>query len=285
MLYLIDLFCGSGGFSTGAVQAGAKVILAVDLWEEALNVHKDNHPTAIHSTIELGKETKKITELIQNTISLIKNLKKTDIIHLHASPPCQNLSLMNKLRNEDIGLGLTKWTFKFINELTSKKIINSWTIEQVNNKQFREFLEKTQKSDKIKFHYQVLQMKLYKICQNRERIIVSSKEFKLIEQKLIPMKSLINIPFEFMESSGSKAHEFFRDKTDIAYTIISTPHYLCDNNKQRIRAMNTEEMMKFQTYPSTYNFSSCKNKTDVTKMIANSVPCSIAEQIILAIQK
>ena len=53
-VYVIDLFCGIGGFSEGAKQAGAKVILAVDNWEIALEVHKNNHPDTEHWNLTLG---------------------------------------------------------------------------------------------------------------------------------------------------------------------------------------------------------------------------------------
>lgn len=44
----IDLFAGAGGWSTGAVQAGANVIWAADHWPPAVATHQENHPGAIH---------------------------------------------------------------------------------------------------------------------------------------------------------------------------------------------------------------------------------------------
>ena len=51
---VIDLFCGMGGFSQGAIEAGAKVVLAVDLWQEALYVHFHNHPGTPIKRMTLG---------------------------------------------------------------------------------------------------------------------------------------------------------------------------------------------------------------------------------------
>ena len=51
---VIDLFCGMGGFSQGAIEAGAKVVLAVDLWEESLKVHYHNHPGTPIKRMTLG---------------------------------------------------------------------------------------------------------------------------------------------------------------------------------------------------------------------------------------
>ena len=51
---VIDLFCGMGGFSQGSIEAGAKVVLAVDLWEESLKVHYHNHPGTPIKRMTLG---------------------------------------------------------------------------------------------------------------------------------------------------------------------------------------------------------------------------------------
>lgn len=50
---VIDLFAGYGGFSTGAEQAGAKVVWAANHWQHAVDTHARNHPTAEHSCQDL----------------------------------------------------------------------------------------------------------------------------------------------------------------------------------------------------------------------------------------
>lgn len=44
----IDLFSGAGGFSTGAVMAGAEVVWAANHWQLAVDYHAKNHPLAAH---------------------------------------------------------------------------------------------------------------------------------------------------------------------------------------------------------------------------------------------
>lgn len=44
----IDLFAGSGGFSTGAAMAGADVVWAANHWPLAVEYHEHNHPDAQH---------------------------------------------------------------------------------------------------------------------------------------------------------------------------------------------------------------------------------------------
>ncbi len=43
-----DLFCGGGGFTTGAEQAGVNVLLAVNHWRTAIYTHQQNHPDTRH---------------------------------------------------------------------------------------------------------------------------------------------------------------------------------------------------------------------------------------------
>jgi len=49
----IDLFAGAGGFSSGAEQAGAEVLWAINHHKEAVACHADNHPYTTHSCTDV----------------------------------------------------------------------------------------------------------------------------------------------------------------------------------------------------------------------------------------
>lgn len=49
----IDLFSGAGGFTTGAVQAGIKVVWAANHHRPAVEIHRANHPGVVHSCQDL----------------------------------------------------------------------------------------------------------------------------------------------------------------------------------------------------------------------------------------
>ena len=78
---VVDLFCGVGGFSEGARQAGHRVVLAVDGNKNALDAHKLNHPSAVHELAILPAE---------NLVQLLPSAGAK--WHLHGSPPCTKLS-------------------------------------------------------------------------------------------------------------------------------------------------------------------------------------------------
>lgn len=48
-----DLFAGLGGFSQGAEMAGCNVVWAANHWQQAVDVHADNHPTTQHACQDL----------------------------------------------------------------------------------------------------------------------------------------------------------------------------------------------------------------------------------------
>ena len=49
----IDLFAGAGGFSTGAAQAGCRVVWAANHWPVAVQWHAANHPSTEHACQDL----------------------------------------------------------------------------------------------------------------------------------------------------------------------------------------------------------------------------------------
>jgi DNA (cytosine-5)-methyltransferase 1 len=90
MIYLIDLFCGGGGTSTGASLAkGVKVIYCVNHDPMAIKSHAANHPDCIHSIEDI--RTLDLTE-VKEIISQIKQREPKAIIGLWASLECTNHS-------------------------------------------------------------------------------------------------------------------------------------------------------------------------------------------------
>lgn len=53
MITAVDLFAGAGGFTTGATQAGARVLYAANHWPTAVQIHAANHPKTQHQCQDL----------------------------------------------------------------------------------------------------------------------------------------------------------------------------------------------------------------------------------------
>ena len=117
---VIDLYCGMGGFTQGAVEAGATVILSCDFWDEAVKVHKLNHPGIPCLQLKLGSPSD--WKLIKQYIDKYPNHH----IHLHGSPPCQALSQASRTNAEE-GMPLV---LHFL-DLVEKLKPHSWSMENV----------------------------------------------------------------------------------------------------------------------------------------------------------
>ena len=117
---VIDLYCGMGGFTQGAVEAGATVILSCDFWEEAVKVHKLNHPGIPCLQLKLGSPSD--WKLIKKYIEKYPNHH----IHLHGSPPCQALSQASRTNAEE-GMPLILHFLDLVGKLNP----DSWSMENV----------------------------------------------------------------------------------------------------------------------------------------------------------
>jgi site-specific DNA-cytosine methylase len=279
-LYVIDLFCGAGGFSFGASQAdNTHVAVAVDAWDKALKVHQDNHPNTIHLNMELGKNIKKTTQLI---LSHLPKLKKGDKVHVHASPPCQQLSIVNKNKNEELGLKMVLWTLKFVQQ----SCFDSYTIEQVNNKHVRDLYT----NHKIPFI--LCDFSKLGVCQSRRRLIASNKS-SLLEQL-----SRLNIPFKPLHKILGKpilktSLQFQNNETirkynpnEPFYTILTgiDKYNIFLTNEKSIK-LPLEVAQTLQGFPAKY-FDTCDiTKKNRLKMIGNAVPCQIGYIICIILQQ
>ena len=118
---VVDLFCGMGGFTQGAIDAGAEVILSVDAWDEACKVHEDNHPGTRIDCVQLGNP-----DWYKGLLRFLEPYRGNYHIHLHGSPPCQALSNASS-RDPEEGMPLVIW---FLNLVKSVQP-DSWSMENV----------------------------------------------------------------------------------------------------------------------------------------------------------
>ena len=120
LIQVIDLFCGGGGFTQGAIDGGAEVVLAVDNWQPALDIHEANHPSIPIENMMLGGS------IIETAILLRARLTKGAHFHLHGSPPCQKLSNASN-GNPEEGMVLVRWFLNLVEYMQP----DSWSMENV----------------------------------------------------------------------------------------------------------------------------------------------------------
>ena len=118
----IDLFAGMGGFTVGAVNAGATCILSVDNWNEACVVHRANHSEIPVIQMELGNPDH--WRFFKRMVDDYRS--RGYHVHIHGSPPCQALSNASTRSPED-GMPLVIWYL----DLVKRCEPDSWSMENV----------------------------------------------------------------------------------------------------------------------------------------------------------
>jgi len=155
-LKVYDLFCGAGGFSEGARQAGCNVVFACDNDPDALEVHSANHPECVH----------KCAELPSDDIPFPTDGSK---FHVHGSPPCQAVSSAGTKDSALIAasLGMISW---FVGLATSCGA-TSWSMEQVPTAPVVKLLESFRLKHPSLLSFEVFDFYELGLPQRRKRII------------------------------------------------------------------------------------------------------------------
>jgi DNA (cytosine-5)-methyltransferase 1 len=162
---LIDLFCGCGGFSAGFVYPPIgdqrwKVKLGVDINTEAINTFATNFG---EETVHKGDLTDDAPEYFFTTLGL----KRGELDHLHASPPCEDYSVNNRVNgsHSDPRFRIVlKWTEVFLPKVVT--IENVHNLEMAHDEEIKKFFTEA--------NYIVISFKLdaadYGVPQHRRRL-------------------------------------------------------------------------------------------------------------------
>lgn len=161
---LIDLFCGTGGFSHGWIQGGGGIAVSVDNWEDALKNHAFNHPDVPVLNLSLGGDLQETAETLLAYLATYcdaHGIEPEDLhFHLHGSPPCQAISTASHSRASSDGYFMVQW---FI-DLVALMNPDSWSMENVVP--VRKFLD----SLPTPIPYVVANANDYGVAQKRKRV-------------------------------------------------------------------------------------------------------------------
>lgn len=273
---VVDLFCGCGGFSTGAKMAGHEVVLAIDSWDSALEAHAYNNPTTKHVLMKLGGDLNQCRDLIFSCVS------EGSKWHLHGSPPCQNLSVANRANgNVSEGMRLVFWYLDLVKLCKP----TSWSMEQVIGA--AQYLHD--------YEISILNTADYLVPQTRKRLFIGEG---WIAPKPLGEKSLADkLPYLRNEGNLIKGYkntvavkrdgvhlgnrklrdlEGFKSIEEPTYTLCAAgPLKLYDYQHggvpQFIRDLTIRECLTVQGFPTSYDFPPSMPKTTVYKLIGNAV--------------
>ena len=155
-LDVIDLFCGCGGFTTGAVMAGCSVSLVCDNDFEALDCHKKNHPECTHSNAPLPMDIDFPTDRI---------------FHLHGSPPCQKFSLAGVKSRHEGDCERPGRLIKWFLETAIASGAHSWSMEQVATPKVVDIVNEVRDRHVSLVSYAIINFQDLGVPQSRKRLI------------------------------------------------------------------------------------------------------------------
>ena len=285
---VIDLFCGMGGFSQGAIDAGAKVILSVDSWDYAVKVHIENHPDVKIIKMELGHPSH--YRMFKRLVDEYR--AKGYHVHIHGSPPCQALSNASR-RDASEGMPLVLWFL----DLVERCDPDSWSMENVVP--VRKRLPEGTPSV-------VLNSADFGVAQTRRRCYAGegwvadpshSKEGwlgvidvlpHLNELALMDSGRASAITTGINPRTGKKeggSGPLFREVNQPSYTVMSSPRVLRTDEPQKIRSLTLPETLILQGFNPDYKLDSAKTQKNRWTMVGNAVPPPVAAAVIRGISE
>ena len=186
VVWLVDLFCGCGGFSSGARAAGMKPLLGVDAEQLKVDVYNNNFGAGTAVNHWLGPEHD--AWLYDEIISRFMTRQQTDLdtIHIHGSPPCRRASKARgrAWKSGNVSESMMEWFLNFVTTVRSAGIdkCTTWSFEDTHNKNLEkdvlidgfglvEITDKTpQPREDIPF-FCIIDCAWYGVPQSRERLI------------------------------------------------------------------------------------------------------------------
>lgn len=153
-----DLFCGGGLFSFGAVAAGMRVVDAVDCCPDALSVYKLNFDTHVSCT-KLGPG------LTEYTLPASRPR-----LHVHLSPPCQELSNAKRGVRSNYGVEMLKWSV----EIGAR--YDSFSVETVFTGQTQAIAKGLAAAQPGRVAFGVYDSQNFSTPQTRVRLIISTPQ-------------------------------------------------------------------------------------------------------------
>jgi DNA (cytosine-5)-methyltransferase 1 len=286
---VVDLFSGGGGLSLGFNQAGFNIVAAIENWDPALKVYRENFQG--HSVIKFNLSD------VESSIKIINNYLPDIII---GGPPCQDFSSAGK-RDEGLGrAGLTISFADIINQCKPKYFVMENVARAHSSATFKTAIEIFKKSG-YGLTIKVLNASHCGCPQSRKRLIVigSSDDKDSFLDELIN-KNLSKTPMTIRDYFGSNLtfeHYYRHPRSYARRGIFSvdepSPTIRGVNrpipkgykvhegdsckNLDKLRPLTTQERALIQTFPKEFQFTG--SKTDIEQVIGNAVPVKLAQYV------
>ena len=213
---LIDAFCGTGGWSSGAIAAGVQPVLGIDCDHTPLQLWAANCAPAGRATCAtLG------------TDEPVEWPAAEPDIHIHLSPPCTSLSKARAGSAPAASVAAALDAVRWCVELVLERKYTSWSLENVAVPSVVACVRELASAHPARVAYVVLDAADNGVSSNRVRLIASTPEV-IRALKEMPVRRVsvadafaaagLPLPADFIKSNTSN-----RDGTPCVRSVTARP--------------------------------------------------------------
>ena len=292
---VVDLFAGGGGLTLGFEKAGFNVVCAVEKWQPAIEIYKENFKTHPIVNLDLADA--------EASAKFVAEYKPNIII---GGPPCQDFSSAGK-RDESLGRANLTVSFAEIIEKCKPEIFVMENVDRAAKaKAFQEAL-KIFKRAGYGLTIKILNAAYCGAPQLRKRLIVIGKlgeKDGFMENELdIGLTSSPMTIRQYFNGSLNFEHYYRHPRSYARRGIFSVDEpsptirgvnrpvpkgYLGHTGdtvsvNACVRPLTILERAKIQTFPDTFKWVG--SKTDIEQVLGNAVPVKLAEYIAFSLDK
>jgi DNA (cytosine-5)-methyltransferase 1 len=313
ILNVVDLFCGSGGFSKGFADAGFNIVFGIDCFESAIETVRANHKNAKAVCRDIHEVTR--SEIMEWTSG-----KPIDVVI--GGPPCQGFSLAGKRDPKDERNHLFNEFLRIVGYLKPKVFVmeNVTGMLSMKDENGEKVIDKViEKAKGMGYNTDIWKILAadYGVPQRRRRIFIvgevdgirlekpkethsrdgknGKRRWRRIgpiltkkskaDKRLFYSKKLIRC-FKRREKMNKDRNIGFRwqflDPDMPSYTISARywkdgAEALVRYSDDEIRMLSEQECARIQSFPANYKFKG--SSRDIYTQIGNAVPPRIGRII------
>jgi len=306
----IDLFCGAGGSSLGAMAAGFEIVAGFDIWPVAGLVYRANFPAARFHLCDLavldGSDIR----------SIYGDLGDVDLVL--ASPPCTDHSLARGAAPPSpAGLDLPWCVLEFARIFRPRWVVVENVIQMRRWHGFRSFLHalmhlgycvRVQILDAADFGVPQRRRRLYVVCDREAdplEIVARTSE-RIPAARVIDLDGYAYTPLytprrapKTVERVERALRALGRDATFLSVyygsgpqwqtldvplrTITTSGHFALvrpdGNGGHEMRMLQVGELRRAMGFPASFDFGGCV-RTDTMRLLGNAVCPPVMQAIV-----
>ncbi|ETN40208.1 uncharacterized protein HMPREF1541_04484 [Cyphellophora europaea CBS 101466] len=297
-----DAFCGAGGTSRGAVDAGLKLLWGFDNNLEAIETYKTNF-----ARCGADCRLESVNEFLSRLMKLY-DLSGVRVDVLHISPPCQPFSPAHTIpspERDEMNQAALPSVWQLVETLKPRIV----TIEETEglfsrHKEWFSLLINTFTTLGYSVRWKVVQCNEYGVPQTRKRLLVvaAGPGEKLppfpepthgaADTGLKPLatinSAMSNIPHNALNHDQSIRFENGRRPPldgNVQAKTITTNAGQGNYHPSGLRPYTLRELARLQTFPLYHSFAGAKGVTEARRQIGNAVPPVLAKAMFRAIVK